>query len=341
MHRGDGSTDLSSRGAAKLYIYGYLNQVQSSRRLKRKAGRKRRGDVADRAYSFPITTITDFRKTTAAPSQICTRFDRVVSRSACCLPQRRDRQQRVRGQRPRPGNSRAPRWRGAAPRSRRATLRATCSRARRRQPASSPQGARDQTAGCGRDREAQDTIERLAVVRGAVLESPDQQVSLTDPTRARWRRAARLRHHRLQRAGRGRGRAPSDRPHQVTNVGSDRSQLAHMAKASKAFPGGAARCRRRSPATSQRRDAALRRRDRGDAAKPMTSGARPRPAFGEQSFVTGGETSIAARPAKTLKYHSAECSAIAAGRFALDEGFGRLSRSERRCQTFCCCACSA
>ncbi len=30
----------------KLYVYGYLNRVQSSRRLEREAGRK--GDVADR-----------------------------------------------------------------------------------------------------------------------------------------------------------------------------------------------------------------------------------------------------------------------------------------------------
>ena len=33
----------------KLYIYGYLNRVQSSRRLEREAGPQRRGDVAVRA----------------------------------------------------------------------------------------------------------------------------------------------------------------------------------------------------------------------------------------------------------------------------------------------------
>ena len=32
----------------KLYIYGYLNRVQSSRRLERECGRQRRGDVASR-----------------------------------------------------------------------------------------------------------------------------------------------------------------------------------------------------------------------------------------------------------------------------------------------------
>jgi transposase len=31
----------------KLYVYGYLNRVQSSRRLEREAGPQRRGDVAD------------------------------------------------------------------------------------------------------------------------------------------------------------------------------------------------------------------------------------------------------------------------------------------------------
>ncbi len=33
----------------KLYIYGYLNRVQSSRRLEREAGRGRGSDVADRS----------------------------------------------------------------------------------------------------------------------------------------------------------------------------------------------------------------------------------------------------------------------------------------------------
>lgn len=34
----------------KIYIYGYLNRIQSSRRLEREAQPQRRADVADRAF---------------------------------------------------------------------------------------------------------------------------------------------------------------------------------------------------------------------------------------------------------------------------------------------------
>ena len=68
-----------------------------------------------------------------------------------------------------------------------------------------------------------------------MLASPDQQISLTDPDAARWRRAAAApassattcrspstpRHHLIV-------------THEVTNVGSDRAQLARMAKQTKA-----------------------------------------------------------------------------------------------------------
>ena len=40
---------LPPRGDAEIYVYGYLNRVQSSRRLERGMPAQCRGDVADRA----------------------------------------------------------------------------------------------------------------------------------------------------------------------------------------------------------------------------------------------------------------------------------------------------
>ena len=58
----------------KLYIYGYLNRVQSSRRLKREAGRNG-GHVADGTACSRSQTIADFRKDNGtAIRQVCGRF---------------------------------------------------------------------------------------------------------------------------------------------------------------------------------------------------------------------------------------------------------------------------
>jgi hypothetical protein len=52
-------------------------------------------------------------------------------------------------------------------------------------------------------------MSKLAVYERQMLASPDQQISLTDPTTVRWRRAA-CRRRRLQRAGRRGYQAPPD-----------------------------------------------------------------------------------------------------------------------------------
>ena len=46
----------------ELYIYGYLNRAQSSRRLSREIGRTVEGDVADRTARPDHKTIADFCK---------------------------------------------------------------------------------------------------------------------------------------------------------------------------------------------------------------------------------------------------------------------------------------
>ena len=80
-----------------------------------------------------------------------------------------------------------------------------------------------------------DEMRRLAEIEARMLESPDQQVSLTDPDA-----------RSMATSGRGSGVVGYNVQvavetehhlivaHEVTNVGSDRSQLAAMAKAAKA-----------------------------------------------------------------------------------------------------------
>jgi Transposase DDE domain len=133
-----------------------------------------------------------------------------------------------------------------------------------------------------------DEMRRLADIEARIIESPDQQVSLTDADA-----------RSMATSGRGSGVVGYNVQvavetehhlivaHEVTNVGSDRSQLATMAKAAKAV------------LRADRLDAVA---DRGyfnseeilaceqagitvTLPKPMTSGAKAEGRFGKQDFV--------------------------------------------------------
>ena len=133
-----------------------------------------------------------------------------------------------------------------------------------------------------------DEMQRLAEIEARMLENSDQQVSLTDPDA-----------RSMATSGRGSGVVGYNVQvavetahhlivaHEVTNVGSDRSQLAAMAKAAKAA------------LRAERLDAVA---DRGyfnseeilaceqagitvTLPKPMTSGAKAEGRFGKQDFV--------------------------------------------------------
>ena len=62
----------------KLYIYGYLNRVPSSRRLERECQRNIEVIWLTGQLAPDFKTIADFRKTTARP------FARYAARSSCC-----------------------------------------------------------------------------------------------------------------------------------------------------------------------------------------------------------------------------------------------------------------
>jgi transposase len=89
----------------KLYIYGYLNQVQSSRRLEREAGRNVEVMWLTGRLVPDHKTIADFRKDNGrAIRQVCTRFVGAVPQDGPLgRRQRCDRRQQVQGgEQPRP-----------------------------------------------------------------------------------------------------------------------------------------------------------------------------------------------------------------------------------------------
>ena len=74
----------------KLYIYGYLNRIQSSRRLEREAGRNVEVMWVLGRLAPAHKTIADFRKDNGGASKkVCARFVELCRRmglleSECC-----------------------------------------------------------------------------------------------------------------------------------------------------------------------------------------------------------------------------------------------------------------
>ena len=87
--RGNRPAFVSSiRVLLKLYIYGYLNRVQSSRRLEREAGRNVEVIVAQGAGLVPDhKTIAEIARTMAVPSARCVRAAVALCRAMGLLTQ--------------------------------------------------------------------------------------------------------------------------------------------------------------------------------------------------------------------------------------------------------------
>ena len=147
---------------------------------------------------------------------------------------------------------------------------------------------------------------KLATLEALMLASPDQQVSLTDPDS-----------RSMATSGRGSGvvgynvQVAVDTEHhlivahEVTNSGSDRSQLANMAKQAKAvlrteeLAAVADRGYFNSPEILDCAEAGI----TVTLPKPMTSGAKSQGRFGKQDFVYVPEKDVYRCPAgERLKY---------------------------------------
>jgi transposase len=224
----------------KLYIYGYLNRVQSSRRLEREAGRNVEVMWLTRRLAPDHKTIADFRKDNGrAIRQVCARFImlcRTVGLST-------EASVAIDGSKFKAVNNRDKNFTRAKMERRLAQIEESVARylrqldsADRQEPslASETKTSRLQEK-IGKLKEE---MRRLRGLKARMLATPDQQISLTDPD-------ARL----MATSGRGSGvvgynvQVAVDTKHhliithEVTNVGTDRSQLSSVAKEAKATLG--------------------------------------------------------------------------------------------------------
>jgi hypothetical protein len=294
----------------KLYIYGYLNRVQSSRRLEREAGRNVEVLWLTGRLIPDHKTIADFRKDNGpAIRQVCTRFVSLCREMGLLSTA----SVAIDGSKFKAVNNRDKNFTRAKMERRKAQIEESVARylqqldtADRQEPSevlsTKIRRLKEKIA------KLEDAMQRLAVLEAQMLAAPDQQISLTDPDA-----------RSMATSGRGSGVVGYNVQvavetehhliitHEVTNVGSDRAQLATMAKEAKAV------------LQTERLDAVA---DRGyfsgeeilaceeagitvTLPKPMTSNAKAEGRFGKQDFRYVAEEDVYICPAgERLAYHS-------------------------------------
>jgi transposase len=217
----------------KLYIYGYLNRVQSSRRLEREAGRNVEVMWLLGRLVPDHKTIADFRKDNgAALRKVCARFVEVCRQMGLLATTT----VAIDGSKFKAVNNRDKNFTRAKVERRRAQLEESVSRylsqldtADRHEPTEAL--AIKTTRLKEKLAKLQEEIGKLATYEKRMLASPDEQISLTDPDS-----------RSMATSGRGSGvvgynvQVAVDTEHhliithEVTNSGSDRAQLANMAE---------------------------------------------------------------------------------------------------------------
>jgi transposase len=274
----------------KLYIYGYLNRVQSSRRLEREAGRNVEAIWLTGRLAPDHKTIADFRKDNgAAIRKVCARFV-ALCRELGLLT---STSVAIDGSKFKAVNTRDKNFTRAKMERRLAQIEESVARYLSQLDTADlqePSEALATRTAHLKEKLAKlaSELQRLKVIEKEMLASPDQQISLTDPDS-----------RSMATSGRGSGvvgynvQVAVDTEHhlivahEVTNTGSDRSQLANIASQAKEVLG------------AEHLDAVA---DRGyfsspeilaceqanitvTLPKPMTSGAKSAGRFGKQDFV--------------------------------------------------------
>src|SRR5229473_32468 len=216
----------------KLYIYGYLNRVQSSRRLEREAGRNVEVMWLTGRLVPDHKTIADFRKDNGrAIRQVCGRFV-VLCRTMGLFT---EAAVAIDGSKFKAVNNRDKNFTRAKMDRRMTQIEESVARylqqldtADRQEPS---EALKTKTSRL-REKIAKlkEEMQRLHAVEAQMLATPDQQISLTDPDA-----------RSMATSGRGSGvvgynvQVAVDTEHhlivthEVTNIGTDRSQLAKMA----------------------------------------------------------------------------------------------------------------
>ncbi|MGA9206502.1 MAG: IS1182 family transposase, partial [Terriglobales bacterium] len=221
----------------KLYIYGYLNRVQSSRRLEREAGHNVEVMWLTGRLVPDHKTIADFRKDNGpAIRKVCARFVGLC-RAMGLLTQP---SVAIDGSKFKAVNNRDRNFTRAKMERRIAQIEESVARylqqldsADRQEPT---EALKTKTSRLKEKIEKlKEQMRRLEVLKVEMLATPDQQISLTDPDA-----------RSMATSGRGSGVVGYNVQiavetehhlivtHEVTNEGSDRSQLSHVAKETKA-----------------------------------------------------------------------------------------------------------
>jgi transposase len=273
----------------KLYIYGYLNRVQSSRRLEREAGRNVEVMWLLGRLIPDHKTIADFRKDNGpALRKVCGRFVELCRELGLLTTA----SVAIDGSKFKAVNNRDKNFTRAKVERRRAQLEESVARylsqldtADRQEPTE----ALAMKAARLKEKLAKlkEEMGKLAAYEKQMLASPDQQVSLTDPDS-----------RSMATSGRGSGVVGYNVQvavetehhlivtHEVTNSGSDRAQLANVAKQAKAvlqtetLEAVADRGYFNSPEILACHEAGI----TVTLPKPMTSGAKSDGRFGKQDF---------------------------------------------------------
>ena len=293
----------------KLYIYGYLNRVQSSRRLEREAGRNLEVIWLLRRLTPDDKTIADFRKDNGgAIKKVCAQFVMLCRKMGLL----NSASVAIDGSKFKAVNTRDKNFtRGKAER-RRTQLEDSVARylaqldtADRQEPsealAAKTAHLKEKLAKLGEE------MAKLAAYEKHMLATPDQQISLTDPDS-----------RSMATSGRGSGVVGYNVQvavetehhlivtHEVTNSGSDRAQLANIASQAKDVLGVD-----KLEAIADRGyfsgEQILACDQSGIAVtlpKPMTSGIEAKGRFGKQDFVYLSDEDVYRCPAgEKLKYY--------------------------------------
>src|SRR5512133_99878 len=226
----------------KLYIFGYLNRVQSSRRLEREAGRNLEVMWLTGRLVPDHKTIADFRKDNGpAIKRVCAQFVELCRKMGLLTKA----SVAIDGSKFKAVNSRDNNFTQGKIQRRQKQIEESVARymsqldTADRQTAAGEEPSETVQLTKTRLREKlaklEEEVKRLAAIEKALLASADKQISLTDPDC-----------RSMATSGRGSGMVAYNVQsavdttnhlivaHEVTNVGTDRSQLATMANQAKA-----------------------------------------------------------------------------------------------------------
>ena len=298
----------------KLYIYGYLNRVQSSRRLEREAGRNLELIWLINRLAPDHKTIADFRKDNGpAIKKVCAQFVALCRQMGLLATA----SVAIDGSKFKAVNSRDNNFTRGKMQRRLAQIEESVARylsqldTADRQTAAGEEPSEALAARTTRLKEKlaklEEEVKRLKAIEKQMLALPDQQISLTDPDS-----------RSMATSGRGSGMVGYNVQtavdtthhlivaHEVTNVGNDTSQLANVASQAKD-----------ALETDKLEAVADRGYFKGEEIlaceeagitvtlpKPQTSGAKSAGRFGKQDFVYLRSEDVYGCPAgEKLKYH--------------------------------------